>query len=81
MLSYEQTKAGKNSKDTRHTSLGRSTRTGPGRPLTAISKASSMRRGRSAMSFTRTFHLVHGRVMPITSASWNASLPIRGVGT
>src|SRR6478609_7804183 len=46
------------------TSLGRSTRTGPGRPLVAISKASLMRRGSSATFLTITFHLMHTREIP-----------------
>ncbi len=33
------------------------------------------------MSLTRTFHFVHERVMPTTSASWNASVPMAMVGT
>ena len=32
-------------------------------------------------SLTSTFHLVHGRVMPVTSASWKASLPMAPVAT
>src|SRR5689334_8770616 len=52
------------------TSLGKSTKTGPGRPEVAISKASLMRRGRSAMSLTMTFHFVQAREIPTTSASW-----------
>jgi hypothetical protein len=35
------------------TSLGKSTSTGPGRPLVAMKKASLMRLGRSATSYTR----------------------------
>ena len=62
-------------------SLGRSTRTGPGRPLVAISKASLILRGSSAMFLTMTFHLVQAREMPTTSASWKASLPMAVVGT
>lgn len=63
------------------TSLGRSTRTGPGRPEVAILNASLIRRGSSAMSLTMTFHLVQLREMPTISASWNASDPIALVAT
>src|SRR5277367_1597199 len=63
------------------TSLGKSTSTGPGRPLVAISKASLIRFGRSATVLTITFHFVQALEIPITSASWNASLPIAVVGT
>src|SRR5512140_222040 len=62
-------------------SLGRSTRTGPGRPLVAISNASLILRGSSATLLTMTFHLVQDREIPITSASWKASLPIADVTT
>ncbi|EKD60380.1 MAG: hypothetical protein ACD_54C00782G0001 [uncultured bacterium] len=34
-----------------------------------------------AGSFTSQLCLVQGRVMPTVSASWNASVPIRKVGT
>src|SRR5581483_4020488 len=37
--------------------------------------------GSSLPSFTRKLCLVAERVMPTLSASWNASLPIRCVGT
>lgn len=62
-------------------SFGRSTRTGPGRPEVAILKASLILRGSSAMSLTITFHFVHDREIPITSASWKASEPIADVAT
>jgi hypothetical protein len=62
-------------------SLGRSTRTGPGLPVVAISKASFILLGNSAMFLTITFHFVQARVMPTTSASWNASVPMELVGT
>src|SRR6187399_3018901 len=58
-----------------------STTTGPGRPVVAISKASCSTRDRSFTSFTSQLCLVQGRVMPTVSHSWNASLPIRCVGT
>ena len=35
----------------------------------------------SGGSFTRKLCLVTGIVMPVMSASWNASLPTTGVGT
>ena len=58
------------------TSLGMSTRTGPGRPVDARWNASAMARGISAGSVTRKLCLVIGMVMPQMSASWNASVPI-----
>jgi len=36
---------------------------------------------RSLPSFTRKLCFVHDRVIPTLSASWNASLPMRCVGT
>ena len=63
------------------TSFGKSTNTGPGRPLWAISKASFIRFGSSATLLTMTFHFVHALEMPTTSASWNASVPMALVGT
>ncbi len=62
-------------------SLGRSTCTGPGRPVNAMWNASRMMGPRSLPSFTRKLCLVAERVMPTLSASWKASLPIRCVGT
>src|ERR1700728_3757271 len=47
------------------TSFGRSTRTGPGLPVMAISNASLMRLGSSAVSLTKTFHFVQALVMPM----------------
>ena len=38
-------------------------------------------RARSLTFFTSQLCLVHGRVMPTVSHSWNASLPMRCVGT
>src|SRR5271154_5915058 len=61
------------------TSFGRSTRTGPGRPEVAISKASLIRRGNSVIFLTITFHFVQARLMPTTSASWKASVPMLAV--
>ena len=63
------------------TSFGRSTKTGPGRPLVAISKASLILRGSSATLFTITFHFVQALDIPTTSASWKASVPMALVGT
>src|SRR5882757_2699722 len=63
------------------TSLGKSTRTGPGRPEVAILNASFMRLGNSDMSFTMTFHFVQLREIPMTSASWKASEPMAEVAT
>src|SRR5258708_4354276 len=63
------------------TSLGRSTRTGPGRPDVAILKASFILLGSSEISLTITFHLVQLREIPTMSASWKASEPIAEVAT
>ena len=73
--------------DTRHgaraccTSFGRSTRTGPGRPVVAMWNASAMAAGIRATSVTSSLCLVTGSVIPVMSASWNASVPIRLVPT
>src|SRR6266849_3039507 len=56
-------------------SLVMSTRTGPGRPLLAIRKASRMVRATSSAFVTTTLCLVMGMVMPVISISWNASEP------
>src|SRR5918996_3020313 len=63
------------------TSLGMSTRTGPGRPVAARWKASAIRCGISSGSVTRKLCLVIGIVMPRMSASWKASVPIAALGT
>ena len=60
-------------------SLAMSTSTGPGRPVEAMWKASTMVRGMSSGSVTRKLCLVIGMVMPEMSASWKASVPIRSV--
>ena len=52
-----------------------STRTGPGRPVRAISKASRIVRAMWRASVTSELCLVIGRVMPVTSTSWKASEP------
>ena len=62
-------------------SFGKSTWTGPGRPVCAMWNASRMIGPRSLPSFTRKLCFVAERVMPTLSASWNASLPMRCVGT
>jgi hypothetical protein len=64
-----------------HRTLGKSTRTGPGRPDVATSNAWFRYRGRSRMCGTVTFHLVHEREIPTMSASWKASDPTSAVGT
>lgn len=61
--------------------LGRSTSTGPGLPLMAISKASLILWGNSDVCLTMIFHLVQAREIPNMSASWNASLPMAQVAT
>ena len=63
------------------TSFGMSTSTGPGRPVRAMWKASRIVSASSFASLTRKLCLVIGIVMPVMSASWNASLPTTGVGT
>ena len=55
-----------------------STSTGPGRPVEARWNASVIARGMSAASVTSVLCLVIGMVMPVMSASWNASVPISG---
>ena len=58
-----------------------STSTGPGRPVEAMWNASRITRGMSAVSRTSSLCLVTGMVIPVMSASWNASLPTTAVGT
>ena len=53
-----------------------STSTGPGRPVDARWKASAIALGISVASMTSMLCLVIGMVMPVMSASWNASVPI-----
>ena len=57
-------------------SLGMSTRTGPGRPVVAMWKASWTIRGMSWASVTRKLCLVTDKVMPVVSHSWKASVPM-----
>ncbi len=58
-----------------------STRTGPGRPLPAMWKASWITRGMSRGSVIMNECLTDGIVMPMTSASWKPSVPSRSVRT
>ena len=62
-------------------SVGISTNTGPGLPVVATSKALLIVAAKSLTSFTNQLCLVHGRVIPVVSHSWNASVPIKWVGT
>ncbi len=55
--------------------------TGPGRPVPAMWKASWMICGSSAASCTRYECLTIGSVMPVVSASWKASVPMRSLFT
>lgn len=55
------------------TSIGRSMRTGPGRPDRAIRNASRKIHGSCAASFTWTAHFVTGRAISTMSTAWNAS--------
>jgi len=58
-----------------------STSTGPGRPVEAMWKASAIRSGISAPSLMRKECLTIGMVAPTMSASWKASVPMRGALT
>ena len=62
-------------------SFGRSTSTGPGRPVVAMWNASWMTWGMSAASVTRKLCFVTAMVMPVVSHSWNASVPMAAVET
>ena len=62
-------------------SFGMSTSTGPGRPVEARWKASMNTRGMSSTFVTRYECFTIGRKMPVVSASWKASVPIRCDGT
>ncbi len=55
--------------------------TGPGLPLRAMWNASLKICGMSSTAETSQECLTIGIVMPWMSASWNASVPIRCVGT
>ena len=65
----------------RERSCGTSTSTGPGRPVEAMWKASWMYSGMWRGSVTRNECLTIGIVIPVTSASWKPSVPIRSVRT
>ena len=58
-----------------------STSTGPGRPVLAMWKAVCSASGISRGSWIIIECLTIGRVMPVTSASWKPSVPIRSVRT
>ena len=58
-----------------------STSTGPGRPVRAMWKACGSPRGISRGSWIMIECLTIGMVMPVTSASWKPSVPIRSVRT
>src|SRR5688500_6070071 len=62
-------------------SFGMSTRTGPGRPVVAMWNAWRIAIGMSWASVTRKLCLVTDCVIPVMSASWNASVPMAAVGT
>src|SRR5436309_2646166 len=62
-------------------SFGMSISTGPGRPLRAMWNASLITRGMSSTRSTSQECFTIGIVMPVMSASWKASVPIRWVGT
>ena len=54
---------------------------GPGLPVEAMWNASWTIRGSSAGSLTRYECLTIGSVMPVMSASWKASVPMRSLRT
>ena len=58
-----------------------STSTGPGRPVAAMWNAAAIAHGISSACCTRNECLTIGITMPVMSASWKASVPIRCVGT
>ena len=62
-------------------SFGISTSTGPGLPVVATSNAKCKTLERSFTSFTNQLCFVQGLVIPVVSHSWNASVPIKWVGT
>ena len=62
-------------------SLGTSTSTGPGRPVEAMWNASAIAAGSRSALVTSSLCLVTGSVIPVMSASWNASVPIIAVDT
>ena len=62
-------------------SLGKSTRTGPGRPVVATWKASATTRGMSFTSVMSQLCLVMSIVTPVMGTSWKASVPMAVVAT
>ncbi len=62
-------------------SFGMSRRTGPGRPVVAMWKASRTARGMSCAEVTSSLCLVTDVVMPVVSHSWKASVPSAVDGT
>ena len=62
-------------------SLEMSTSTGPGRPVVAMWNASAIAAGIRSVRVTSSLCLVMGSVTPVMSTSWNASVPISGLGT
>ena len=62
-------------------SFGKSTSTGPGRPVVATWNASRTMRGMSCASLINQLCFVTGIVMPTVSHSWNASVPITEYAT
>src|SRR5205085_717685 len=65
----------------RERSCGTSMSTGPGRPVRAMWKASWIAVGISRGSWIISECLTIGIVMPVTSASWKPSVPIKSVRT
>ena len=63
------------------TSLGTSTKTGPGLPDRARRKASRIVSASCSTVPTKKLCLVMGRVIPVISISWKLSVPICEVGT
>ena len=55
--------------------------TGPGLPVLAMWKASLTTCGISPGSITKVLCLVMGRVMPVVSVSWKASVPMEARAT
>ena len=62
-------------------SFGISTKTGPGLPVVATSNALCIVLAKSFISLTNQLCLVQGLVIPVVSHYWNASVPIKWVGT
>jgi hypothetical protein len=62
-------------------SLGKSMRTGPGRPVVATWKAAATTLGMSSTSLINQLCLVIPMVTPVMSHSWKASVPMEPVAT